>query len=67
MRFYSPKVEGVFNDIAAIFDLVKFEHASGGKQRTEPEWKSLLAEGGFPRYNIIKFPSFYSIIEAFPN
>ncbi|OWM91005.1 hypothetical protein CDL15_Pgr023338 [Punica granatum] len=54
---------GIF---AYIFDLLMFAHASGGKERTELEWKNLLAASGFPRYNIIKIPTIPSIIEAFP-
>ncbi|KAJ4842958.1 hypothetical protein Tsubulata_020016, partial [Turnera subulata] len=29
------------------------------------EWRKLLAEGGFPRYKIIKIPALPSIIEAY--
>nr|POE68432.1 (r,s)-reticuline 7-o-methyltransferase [Quercus suber] len=38
----------------------------GGKERTELEWKKVLEEGGFPRYNIIKISALPSIIEAYP-
>ncbi|XP_031374518.1 (R,S)-reticuline 7-O-methyltransferase-like [Punica granatum] len=62
-----PEGNGPFDDIAAIFDVMMFAHQPGGKERTELEWKNLLAEGGFPRYNIIKIPSLPSIIEAYPN
>ncbi|KAI3930131.1 hypothetical protein MKX01_036652 [Papaver californicum] len=49
-----------------IFDLVTMAHTSGGKERTEVEWKMLLNNTCFPRYNIIQIPTFPSIIEAFP-
>ncbi|PKI52966.1 hypothetical protein CRG98_026672 [Punica granatum] len=62
-----PEGHELFDDVANIMDLVMFAHVSGGKERTEMEWKNLLAEGGFPRYNIIKIPAPYYIIEAFPN
>ncbi|OWM91011.1 hypothetical protein CDL15_Pgr023344 [Punica granatum] len=61
-----PEGKGPFDDIATIFDLLIFAHQLGGKERTELEWKNLLAEGGFPRYNIIKIPTLPSIIEAYP-
>ncbi|XP_071692450.1 xanthohumol 4-O-methyltransferase-like [Rutidosis leptorrhynchoides] len=54
-----------FNDIRATFDLAMFSHFSSGRERSESQWKKLLAQGGFFRYNIIKIPAFQSIIEAF--
>ena len=53
-------------DMRLTIDLVMLAVTSGGKERTEQEWKSLLEEGGFPRYKIIKIPALESIIEAFP-
>ncbi|KVI04224.1 Caffeate O-methyltransferase (COMT) family [Cynara cardunculus var. scolymus] len=55
-----------FDDTRLTYDLVMFSHFSGGRERTESEWKKLLEEGGFCRYNIIKIPAMQSIIEAFP-
>ncbi|XP_030546243.1 (R,S)-reticuline 7-O-methyltransferase-like [Rhodamnia argentea] len=55
-----------FEDIGVTFDLLMMAHQSGGKERTEAEWKELLEQGGFPRYNIIKIQALPSIIEAFP-
>ncbi|KVI04221.1 desmethylxanthohumol 6'-O-methyltransferase-like [Cynara cardunculus var. scolymus] len=55
-----------FDDTRLTYDLVMFSHFSGGRERTESEWKKLLEEGGFCRYNIIKIPAIQSIIEAFP-
>ncbi|KAF3443878.1 hypothetical protein FNV43_RR13568 [Rhamnella rubrinervis] len=39
---------------------------TGGKERTEAEWKNVLKKGGFPRYRITKLAAKESIIEAFP-
>ncbi|XP_076931098.1 (R,S)-reticuline 7-O-methyltransferase-like [Bidens hawaiensis] len=61
-----PVTHDVFDDMRLTYDLVMFAHFSGGRERTEPEWKKLLDEGGFGRYNIIKIPALQSIIEAFP-
>ncbi|KAF7823017.1 (R,S)-reticuline 7-O-methyltransferase-like [Senna tora] len=41
-------------------------HNSGGRERTEQDWKWLFAETGFLRYNIIRIKALPSIIEAFP-
>ncbi|KAF8043269.1 hypothetical protein BT93_A1571 [Corymbia citriodora subsp. variegata] len=57
---------GLFEDVGMTFDLLMMAHVSGGKERTEAEWKELLERGGFPRYNIIKIQALPSIIEAFP-
>ncbi|OWM91012.1 hypothetical protein CDL15_Pgr023345 [Punica granatum] len=66
--FLKPEGDGLFDDVAIIFDVLMLAHQSrGSKERTELEWKNLLAEGGFPRYNIIKISALPSIIEAYPN
>ncbi|KAK2991353.1 hypothetical protein RJ640_001210 [Escallonia rubra] len=61
-----PEGDGLFDNTGLAFDLLMIAHSSGGKERTEPEWKRLLNEGGFPRYNIIKIPAFLAIVEAYP-
>lgn len=61
-----PEGNEVFDDTGLVLDLVMIAHSSGGKERTEIEWKKLLEKGGFPRYNIIKIPALTSIIEAYP-
>lgn len=61
-----PTTHDIFDDIRLTYDMVMFSHFSGGRERTEREWKKLLDEGGFGRYNIIKIPALQSIIEAFP-
>ncbi|KAI3736180.1 hypothetical protein L6452_15717 [Arctium lappa] len=58
--------DDIFDDTCRAYDLVMFSHFSSGKERTESEWKNLLVEGGFRRYNIIKIHALQSIIEAFP-
>ncbi|KAI6697385.1 hypothetical protein NL676_017504 [Syzygium grande] len=58
--------DSLFEDVSVRFDLLMMAHQSGGKERTEAEWKELLQQGGFPRYNIIKIQALPSIIEAFP-
>ncbi|KAK3446033.1 hypothetical protein EUGRSUZ_A01796 [Eucalyptus grandis] len=55
-----------FEDVGVTFDLIMMALQSGGKERTEAEWKVLLEQGGFPRHNIIKIQALPSIIEAFP-
>ncbi|KAI3745332.1 hypothetical protein L1987_58443 [Smallanthus sonchifolius] len=61
-----PIAHDIFDDVRLSYDLVMFSHFSAGRERTEREWKKLLDEGGFSRYNIIKIPALQSIIEAFP-
>ncbi|XWS68609.1 hypothetical protein CRYUN_Cryun04dG0105100 [Craigia yunnanensis] len=62
-----PDGNGLFDDLSLIFDLLMLAHSSGGKERTKLEWKTILKEGGFPRYKIINIPAFLSIMEAYPN
>ncbi|XP_027183401.1 xanthohumol 4-O-methyltransferase-like [Coffea eugenioides] len=61
-----PEGDGLFDSVRMKLDLVMIAHASGGKERTEPEWKILLQKGGFPRYNISEIPACLSVIEAYP-
>ncbi|KAM4103828.1 hypothetical protein ACJW30_06G108500 [Castanea mollissima] len=61
-----PEGDGLFDDTCLAFDLLMIAHSSGGKERTELEWKKVLEAGGFPRYNIIKISALPSIIEAYP-
>ncbi|KAJ0027724.1 hypothetical protein Pint_35615 [Pistacia integerrima] len=59
-----PDSNELFDETGLALDLAILAHTTG-KERTEPEWKKILEEGGFPRYNIIDIPAFPSIIEAF--
>ncbi|KAI3966872.1 hypothetical protein MKW92_017328 [Papaver armeniacum] len=61
-----PEGNGLFDKTGLILDMVMLAHTSGGKERTEIEWKMLLTNAGFPRYNIIQTPACPCIIEAFP-
>ncbi|XP_030459439.1 xanthohumol 4-O-methyltransferase-like [Syzygium oleosum] len=61
-----PEGDGMLHGTGLVLDLVMMAHCTGGKERDELEWKKILEEGGFPRYNIIKTPSLISIIEAYP-
>nr|ABK22503.1 unknown [Picea sitchensis] len=53
-------------NLCLVFDLLMATHCTGGKERTEEEWKKILWEGGFGDYNIIAIPAVQSVIEAFP-
>ncbi|KAL4312163.1 hypothetical protein GQ457_01G052160 [Hibiscus cannabinus] len=61
------KSESLFDVEAQRYDLKMMVISPSGKERSEDEWKKLLKLGGFPRFTIIKIPSFLSIIEAFPS
>ncbi|KAB2610488.1 (R-S)-reticuline 7-O-methyltransferase-like [Pyrus ussuriensis x Pyrus communis] len=61
-----PNGEGILDDTGLVFDLLMIAHASGGRERTESEWKKILEGGGFPRYKVIKIPTIASIVEAYP-
>ncbi|XP_020082987.1 (R,S)-reticuline 7-O-methyltransferase-like [Ananas comosus] len=56
--------DGSLEDMKKTFDMLMLAY-TGGKERTEAEWRKLLRSGGFPTCNIIRIPSFFSIIEAF--
>ena len=62
---FEKENKNIFKESQIILDLVMMTLCSG-KERTEAEWKKLLKEGGFPRYNIIKIPAIEWIIEAYP-
>ncbi|XP_052206300.1 (R,S)-reticuline 7-O-methyltransferase-like [Diospyros lotus] len=61
-----PEGESKFDNAGFVLDLIMLAHTSGGKERTEAEWKQVLEKGGFPRYNIISIPALPSVIEAYP-
>ncbi|KAL3715641.1 hypothetical protein ACJRO7_007383 [Eucalyptus globulus] len=61
-----PEGNGMFDETGLVLDLVMMANCSGDKERDELEWKKILEEGGFPHFNIIKTPSLFSIIEAYP-
>ncbi|XP_031261165.1 (R,S)-reticuline 7-O-methyltransferase-like [Pistacia vera] len=61
-----PDGNDLSDDTGLDFDLLMIAHSTGGKERTEVEWKKILEEAGFPQYNIINIPAIPFIIEAFP-
>ncbi|KAI4331922.1 hypothetical protein L6164_016868 [Bauhinia variegata] len=61
-----PEGDGLFDDTGFVSDLLMLAHGSGGRERTESEWKKILQEAGFPRYKIITIKALPSIIEAYP-
>lgn len=61
-----PGGDGLFDEVGMIFDILMLVQCSGGKERSEIEWKRVLEGGGFPRYKIIKVSAIESIIEAYP-
>ncbi|GFY88185.1 O-methyltransferase family protein [Actinidia rufa] len=62
----NPESDNAFDRVGMIFDIMMMALFSGGKERTELQWKRILEGGGFPRYKIIKIPTVESIIEAYP-
>lgn len=62
-----PEGNGLNDDLAISFNLSMSVYCSGGKERTQTEWKMLLKDGGFSCCSIIKIPSLFSIIEAYPD
>ncbi|PIA55603.1 hypothetical protein AQUCO_00700129v1 [Aquilegia coerulea] len=61
-----PDGKGAFDDMIINFDMVMMA-TTGGKERTETEWKKILECGGFPNYKIIRIPALLSIIEDYPS
>ncbi|MFS7955570.1 putative O-methyltransferase domain, plant methyltransferase dimerization [Helianthus anomalus] len=63
----SPTGTGVdvFDEARIGMDMIMLTYFDGGKERTEAEWKKILEEAGFRRYNVIKIPTTVSIIEAY--
>ena len=60
-----PEGTGDFDDAGMVLDLLMIAHTTGGKERTEVEWRKLLNEAGFPRYNVVKIPALPSVLEAY--
>ncbi|KAJ9563049.1 hypothetical protein OSB04_008209 [Centaurea solstitialis] len=57
--------DNVFEDTRIALDLLMLSSFESGKERTEVEWKKILNEAGFYRYNIIQIPAVESVIEAY--
>ncbi|KAK9676778.1 hypothetical protein RND81_11G100000 [Saponaria officinalis] len=56
----------LLEDAKRTVDLLMMTLCCDGKERTENEFKKIIFEAGFTRYNIIKIDAIVSIIEAFP-
>ncbi|XP_076952964.1 desmethylxanthohumol 6'-O-methyltransferase-like [Bidens hawaiensis] len=61
----NPGGDDVFDDARISCDIIMLGLFDGGKERTKAEWKRILEEAGFHRYNFIKIPTFVSIIECY--
>ncbi|KAI3775743.1 hypothetical protein L1987_45495 [Smallanthus sonchifolius] len=61
----NPGGDDVFDETRINMDMMMLACFDGGKERTVVEWKRILEEAGFPYYNVIKIPTFVSIIEAY--
>ncbi|XP_024989436.1 xanthohumol 4-O-methyltransferase-like [Cynara cardunculus var. scolymus] len=57
--------DDAFEYTRTAHDLMMFSLFENGKERTEVEWKTILNEAGFYRYNVIQIPAIESIIEVY--
>lgn len=57
--------EAGLRDIRLMLDMLMIAHTKG-KERTEAEWKKIIADAGFRRYTITPIHALQSVIEAFP-
>ncbi|MFS7955556.1 putative O-methyltransferase domain, S-adenosyl-L-methionine-dependent methyltransferase [Helianthus anomalus] len=60
-----PQGDSFFIKARIGMDMLMLTYFDGWKERTEVEWKRILEEAGFRRYNVIKIPTTVSIIEAY--
>jgi hypothetical protein len=60
----NPYGSNPYDEVSVISDLGMLAVA-GGKERTTYEWKKLLQEAGFPRYEIIEIVPPLCVIEAY--
>ncbi|KAM7250219.1 hypothetical protein ACFE04_022102 [Oxalis oulophora] len=61
-----PKVDGLYCPIGLKMDMLMLG-STGGKERTEDEFKTILNEGGFSHYKITHAAAPMCIIEAYPH
>ncbi|KAJ0728682.1 putative O-methyltransferase COMT-type, S-adenosyl-L-methionine-dependent methyltransferase [Helianthus annuus] len=57
--------DDVFDEARIGMDMLMLTYFDGWKEMTEVEWKRILEEAGFRRYNVIKIPTTVSIIKAY--
>jgi caffeic acid 3-O-methyltransferase len=48
--------------LGLLFDITMMIYTTGGKERTEEEYKGLFQRSGFPSYRIIKLPFLQALI-----
>lgn len=70
LLIYDPIIPSVtdgsqrtYTDVSPEMDLLLLVHA-GGVDRTEAQWRALLANGGFPNVRILHFLPQHWLIEA---
>ncbi|GLJ31838.1 hypothetical protein SUGI_0640630 [Cryptomeria japonica] len=56
--------ENLQRGVGLAFDMEMMLFSTGGKERTEMEFKQILIKAGFKSYTIFKLPSIQNIIEA---
>lgn len=54
--------ESMSRRLGLLYDISMMVYTTGGKERTEEEFKGLFERAGFKRYTIIKLPSLQSLI-----
>lgn len=54
--------ESVSRRLGLLYDITMMVYTTGGKERTEEEFKELFQRAGFKSYNIIKLPFLQSLI-----
>ncbi|XP_057841370.2 (R,S)-reticuline 7-O-methyltransferase-like [Cryptomeria japonica] len=56
--------ENLLRGVGLAFDMEMMLLSTGGKERTEMQFKQILTKAGFKSYTIFKLPSFQNIIEV---
>ncbi|GLJ19159.1 hypothetical protein SUGI_0344110 [Cryptomeria japonica] len=57
--------EEATRQLGLMHDVLMMGYTSGGRERTEEEFKTLFEKSGFKSYTIIRLPSLYALIEVF--
>jgi hypothetical protein len=58
------EVESMSRRLGLLFDIAMMVYTTGGKERTEEEFKRLFQTAGFRSYRIIKLPFLQALIEV---
>ncbi|KAM7272019.1 hypothetical protein ACFE04_031233 [Oxalis oulophora] len=64
-RVLNPEGSHEYDEAKSFFNLLMLVN-HGSKERNQYEWKKLLEDGGFPRYEIIEVDPTHSLITAYP-